>query len=146
MNLGGKINLFKIFQQSNTSSGPAPLPENNEEKVLGAIMHLLPLLGPLVPPHFWIFSILPPLVFWQLKRGQSIYLGAVGLEVINFQINAAGILSLITIITHIPLIGLVCVLVMPLAIISALVLMLLAGFEAYQGKFVRYPWIQRWVK
>lgn len=143
---GSKINLTKLFPPIPTSAGPDPVPKSNDERLLGAMVHLLPIVGPLVPPHLWFFAILPPLVFWRIKRGQSAFLSAVGLEVLNFQIYAAGILSLASILSHIPLIGIICALAMPLAIIAALVLMLVAALECKQGRFVRYPWIQRWVK
>ncbi len=143
---GSKINLTKLFPPTPPSAGPDPVPKSNDERLLGAMVHLLPMVGPLVPPHLWFFAILPPLVFWQIKRGQSVFLSAVGLEVLNFQICAAGILSLVSILSHIPLIGIICALAMPLAIIAALVLMLVAALECKQGRFVRYPWIQRWVK
>lgn len=143
---GSKINLSKVFPPPPPSAGSDPLPKNNDERLLAAMAHLLPMVGPLVPPHFWIFCILPPLVFWQIKRGHSVFLSAVGLEVLNFQICAAGILTLASILSHIPLIGAVFTLAMPLAIIAALVLMFMAALECRQGRFVRYPWIQRWVK
>lgn len=142
----GKINLSKVFPPPTSSAGSDPLPKNNDERVLAAMAHLLPMLGPLVPPHLWIFCILPPLVFWQIKRGHSVFLSAVGLEVLNFQICAAGILTLASILSNIPMIGAVFTLAMPLAIIAALVLMFMAALECRQGRFVRYPWIQRWVK
>jgi hypothetical protein len=89
-----KINLTKLFSPPPASAGTDPAPKNNDERLLGAMVHLLPMVGPLVPPHLWFFAILPPLVFWQIKRGQSVFLSAVGLEVLNFQICAAGVLSL----------------------------------------------------
>lgn len=143
---GSKINLTKIFPPTLPSAGPCPVPQNGDERLLGALIHLLPIVGPLVPPHFWLFAVLPPLIFWQIKRSQSGFLGAVGLEVLNFQICAAGILTLVSILSHVPVIGIICVLAQPLAIIAALVLMLVAALECKQGRFVRYPWIQRWVK
>jgi uncharacterized Tic20 family protein len=143
---GSKINLTKLFPPTPTSAGPDPVPQSNDERLLGAMVHLLPMVGPLVPPHLWLFATLPPLVFWQIKRGQSAFLSALGLEVLNFQICAAGVLSLSSILCHIPLVGLVFALAMPLAIISVLVLMLVAALECKHGRFVRYPWIQRWVK
>jgi uncharacterized Tic20 family protein len=141
-----KINLTKLFSPPPASAGTDPAPKNNDERLLGAMVHLLPMVGPLVPPHLWFFAILPPLVFWQIKRGQSVFLSAVGLEVLNFQICAAGVLSLGSILSHVPLIGIVFALAMPLAMIAALVLMLMAALECKQGRFIRYPWIQRWVK
>jgi uncharacterized Tic20 family protein len=141
-----KINLTKLFPPPPSSAGPDPVPKSNDERLLGALVHLLPMVGPLVPPHLWLFAILPPLVFWQIKRGQSVFVNAVGLEVLNFQICVAGILTLASIFCYIPLIGIVFALAMPIAIIAALVLMLVAALECKQGRFIRYPWIQRWVK
>ncbi len=145
MFLGSKINLTKLFPPPLSSGGPDPVPKSNDERLLGAMVHLLPIVGPLVPPHLWLFAILPPLVFWKIKRGQSVFLSAVGLEVLNFQICVAGVLTLASILCYIPLIGIVFALAMPLAIIAALVLMLVAALECKQGRFIRYPWIQRWV-
>ncbi len=86
---GSKINLTKLFPPPPPSAGPDPAPKSNDERLLGAMVHLLPMVGPLVPPHLWFFAILPPLLIWQIKRGQSVFLSAVGLEVLNFQICAA---------------------------------------------------------
>ncbi len=141
----GKIKLSKVFPPP-PSGGLDPAPKDNDERLLAAMAHLLPMVGPLVPPHLWIFAILPPFLFWQIKRSQSVFLGAVGLEVLNFQICAAGVLTLASILSHIPLIGIVLTLAMPMAVIAALVLMLVAALECRQGRFIRYPWIQRWVK
>ena len=146
MFFGGKIDLSKVFPSQPSAQGPEPLPKNNDERLLAAIAHLLPMVGPLVPPHFWIFGIVPPLVFWQLKRGQSAFLCAVGLEVLNFQIWVVGLLTMASVLRHLPLIGGVLAVVIPLAIISALVLMMMAALECKQGRFVRYPWVQRIVK
>lgn len=114
--------------------------------MLGALAHALPIVGLLVPPHYWLFTILPPLIFWQIKRGQNTFLAAVGLEVLNFQICASGLLTLVSILSFIPLLGVLFTLAMPLAVIAVLVLMLLAAVESWGGKFVRYRWIQRFVK
>lgn len=146
MSSGSKINLTKIFQPSALPSGPDPAPKNNEDRMLGTLAHVLPMVGPLVPPHYWMFSILPPLIFWQVKRGQNIFLGAVGQEVLNFQICAAGILTVVSILSFIPLLGIVFTLSIPLAVIAVLVLMLMAALESWGGKFVRYRWIKRFVK
>ncbi len=146
MSSGSKINLTKVFQPPTLSAGPDPTPKGSEDRLLGALAHLLPIVGPLVPPHYWMFSILPPLIFWQVKRGQNFFLSAVGLEVLNFQICSAVILTLASILSFIPLIGIIFTLAMPLSIIAVLVLMLLAALECWQGKFVRYRWILRYVK
>ncbi|MDB6005886.1 MAG: hypothetical protein JWR15_2873 [Prosthecobacter sp.] len=146
MSPGSKINLTKIFQPSPLPTGPDPVPKNNEDRMIGTLAHVLPIVGPLVPPHYWIFAILPPLILWQLKRGQNLFLSAVGQEVLNFQICAAGILTVASILSFIPLLGFVFALAMPLAVIAVLVLMLMAALESWAGKFVRYKWIQRFVK
>lgn len=143
---GSKINLTKLFPPTPSPVGHDPVPKNNDERLLGAMVHLLPMVGPFIPPHLWFFAILPPLVIWRIKRGNSVFLSAVGLEVLNFQICAAGVLTMASILCHIPLIGIVFALVMPLAIIAALVLMLVAALECKQGRFVHYPWIQRFIK
>jgi len=142
----GKINLSKVFHPPPQMGGSDPLPKDNNERILGAVAHLLPLVGPMMPPHLWILAILPPLIFWQVKRVSSIYLGAVGKEVLNFQLHAAGVLTLMSILGFIPLLGIVFTLSVTLVGISALVLMLIAAVECRQGKFFRYPWIQRPVK
>jgi uncharacterized Tic20 family protein len=141
-----KIDITKLFPPPAGATGPDPTPKSEDERLLGAMVHLLPVLGPLVPPHVWLFAIVPPLVIWQINRAQSSFLSAVGLEVLNFQICAACILSLASILGNIPLIGIIFVLARPLGIIAALALMFVAALECKQGKFVRYPWIQRWVK
>jgi uncharacterized Tic20 family protein len=142
----GKINLSKVFAPPRPSGGPDPQPKDNNERMLGTVAHLLPLIGPLLPPHLWLLAILPPLIFWEVKRGQSAYLGAVGKEVLNFQLHVAGVLTLASMLGFIPLLGIIFTLAVTLAGVIALVLMLMAAVECRQGKFFRYPWIQRPVK
>ena len=141
-----KINLSKVFASAPSPTSPDPLPKNNDERLIAVIAHLLPIIGPVVPPHFWIFSILPPLLFWQIKRHQSLFLAAVAMEVLNFQICAAGLLTLAAILSHIPHIGVIFAAVIPLGLIAMIAFMTAAAMECKQGKFFRYPWIQRWVK
>jgi uncharacterized Tic20 family protein len=131
------------MELSSTTSSEASylLPKNKNEQKLAAMAHLLPLLGLLVPPHLWIFCTLPPLIFWQFKRGHNVFLSAVGLESLIFQIWVSAILTLVYILSHIPLIGAVFALALPLAIITVLALMFKAAMECKQGRFPRYPWI-----
>lgn len=101
----GKFNLSKALASPPPLGGSDPHPRDNNERVLGAVAHLLPLLGPLLPPHIWLLIVLPPLILWQVKRKQSVYLGAVGKEVLNFQLHAAGVLTLASILGFIPVLN-----------------------------------------
>lgn len=43
---GSKINLTKLFPPTPASAGPDPVPQSNDERLLGAMAHLLPMVGP----------------------------------------------------------------------------------------------------
>jgi uncharacterized Tic20 family protein len=141
-----KINLRKIFPPLPTGGGLTPQPKDRNERVLGAMAHLMPVLGPILPPHIWILTLLPPFVFWQIKRGQSQYLGAVGKEVLNFQIQTGGILSLSSLMGLIPTLGMLFNLAVTMGCCMALVLMAMAAVDSVQGKFFYYPWVHRLIK
>ncbi len=109
------------------------------------VMHLIPIIGTMIPPHIGILAVLPPLIFWLLKRDTSPYLNEMGKEVINFQINVGAIITVFELAMFVPFLG--C-LVLPLVIalgIAALVIMIMAAIAVNGGKFYRYPWILRFV-
>ncbi len=70
--------------------GQDPQPESAEEKTLGLVMYLLPLLGlfSLRSSGAQGVALVAPLVLWLIKKDQSRYLDMAGKEVVNFNICA----------------------------------------------------------
>ncbi|MDF0733346.1 DUF4870 domain-containing protein [Pseudomonas entomophila] len=100
--------------------------------------HFSALLGLVVP----LGHLLGPVVMWVWKREVDPFVDAHGKEALNFQINVT-------------LAGFVCFLLMVLVIgfvllavlaVAVLILIILAGVRANEGKAYRYPWIWRPIK
>ncbi len=115
---------------------PLPSPEARRWAMLchyaAFCWFLLPMIG----------NVLGPLILWQLKRESDPFIDDQGREALNFQITfsvwmmIAGILAWVIIgFALIPLISLV-----------ALVLVIIAGMRANEGKRYRYPFCWRVLK
>ncbi|HEP8701179.1 TPA: DUF4870 domain-containing protein, partial [Pseudomonas aeruginosa] len=84
-------------------------------------------------------SLLGPLIVWQLKRESDPFVDAQGKEALNFQITVALAMFvsflLMLVVIGFFLLGLVC--------LAALVLTIIAGIKANEGKAYRYPFCLR---
>ncbi|MFP8293462.1 DUF4870 domain-containing protein [Pseudomonas aeruginosa] len=87
-------------------------------------------------------SLLGPLIVWQLKRESDPFVDAQGKEALNFQITVALAMFvsflLMLVVIGFFLLGLVC--------LAALVLTIIAGIKANEGKAYRYPFCLRLIK
>ena len=96
---------------------------------------------------FWflvpmIGNVLGPLIVWQLKKDMDPFVDEQGKEALNFQITFSILLmicgALAWILIGFPLMALISVV--------ALVLVVIAGIRANEGKHYRYPFCWRIVK
>ncbi|MBX8546091.1 DUF4870 domain-containing protein [Pseudomonas cichorii] len=87
-------------------------------------------------------NLLGPLIIWQLKKDADSFLDAQGKEALNFQITVsiASVVSMLlfVVVIGIPLLALVC--------IGAMVLTVIAGIKANDGRDYRYPFTWRALK
>ena len=57
---------------------------SSEERTLGVLLHLSPLIGYMLP---FFGNIVAPLILWSLKKNESEFVNLHGKEAINFQIS-----------------------------------------------------------
>jgi len=126
-----------------SSTTPPPLPVTasaaSNIRTWAALCHASALLGVFLhfPGH-----LLPPLIIWLAKRGESPELDAHGKEAVNFQISML-IYNVVAALFCLVLIGFVFLVV--LWIVNA-VLVIIAAIQASEGKFYRYPMTIRFIQ
>ena len=112
---------------------------SKEEKMWGMFCHLAALAGYIGIPFG---NIIGPLVVWLIKKEEFKFVADQGKESLNFQISVtiyaiiAGILSFILI--GIPLLIII--------LVGNIVLVIMAGIKANDGKAYRYPATIRIIK
>jgi uncharacterized Tic20 family protein len=124
-----------------TSSAPATVsaPVITTVRSWNALCHASALLGVLLhfPGH-----LLPPLIVWLAKRGDSPEIDAHGKESLNFQISML-IYNAVAFVFCLVLIGFVFLAI--LWVLNA-VLVIIASIHASDGKFYRYPMTIRFIQ
>jgi len=116
----------------------APVTENQEERTMGMLCHLLALAGYVIP----FGNIIGPLILWLVKKDQFPFVNDQGKEALNFQISIT-IYAIVSAILAMVVIGI------PLLIavgIFGLVEIVLASVKANQGIPYRYPLTIRFIK
>lgn len=85
------------------------------------------------------FPIIGPLVIWLVKKDSMPFVNSQGKEALNFQITMliAAVVLIVTIIG---------IILLPVLGIANLVLSLIAGLKAHEGKDYRYPFALRLIK
>jgi uncharacterized protein len=125
------------------TSSPPPLPVSAPAlpnvRTWCAICHASALLGVFLhfPGH-----IIPPLIIWLLKRGDSPEIDAHGKEAVNFQLSML-IYNLVAAVFCLVLVGFVFLAV--LWVLNA-VFVIIAAIQASDGKFYRYPITIRFIQ
>jgi uncharacterized protein len=125
------------------TSSPPPLPVSAPAlptvRTWCAICHASALLGVFLhfPGH-----IIPPLIVWLLKRGDSPEIDAHGKEAVNFQLSML-IYNLVAGVFCLVLVGFVFLAV--LWVLNA-VFVIIAAIQASDGKFYRYPMTIRFIQ
>jgi uncharacterized protein len=111
------------------SPTPPTLPSsavNQDEKILGIVMHVLCLIG---------FPIIGPLVIWLMKKDQSAYLDSQGRELLNFQISYL-LYGFVAFLLFFVLIGFV---LLPVVVIATIILTIIGIVRAAEGQVYRFP-------
>ncbi|SDR32242.1 DUF1707 and DUF4870 domain-containing protein [Thermostaphylospora chromogena] len=127
--------MEELYGPASAHFAPAPpqpaggLVSSNERLGAGAA-HLLPLLG---------FPILGPLIVMLASGKTAPFARSHAVEALNFQLTVLGA----SIVLSITLVGLV---LLPMVLIAALVLGIVAGVKGIEGKPYRYPLTVRLVK
>lgn len=109
-----------------------------EARKWALIAHLSGFLGCLIP----FGSLIGPLLVWQLKKDQDVFIDDQGKEAMNFQISVA-IAALLCVLLMVIVIGFLLIWVV---IIGAVILMIIAAIKANEGKAYRYPFCWRIIK
>lgn len=108
---------------------PANLTPSNDEKNIATVTHL----------GGTVFSFIPSLIVWILKKDDSVYLGDQAKEALNFQITML-IAQFIACILVWILIGF---LLIPLVWIFNIVFCIIAAISTSKGETYRYPFCLR---
>lgn len=116
---------------------PLPVP-SREVRQWAMFCHLSALLGIWIP----FGSLIGPLILWQVKREMDPFIDDQGKEALNFQITVA-IAAAICLLLMVVVIGFF---LFGLLAIGALVLTIIAGVKANEGKAYRYPFTWRLIK
>lgn len=116
-----------------------PVPTASKEaRQWGMFCHFAAFLGLVFP----FGNLLGPLIVWQLKKDTDPFVDDQGKEALNFQITVA-VAMLISFLLVFVVVGLILVWLVGIA---ALVLTIIAGIKANEGKAYRYPFCWRVVK
>ena len=87
-------------------------------------------------------SLLGPLIVWQVKKDLDPFVDAQGKEALNFQISVA----LAMVLCFLLMVVLIGFPLLALVGIAALVLTVIAGIKANEGRAYRYPFCWRLIK
>jgi hypothetical protein len=117
----------------------APQAVSKEEQNWAMICHLSALAGFLIP----FGNLLGPLLVWLIKRAEMPLVETNGKEALNFQITVTIAMAISGLLIFV-LVGFV---LMPIVVIGALVLTIMAAVKVSNGEFdYRYPWSLRLLK
>ncbi|KII34537.1 MULTISPECIES: DUF4870 domain-containing protein [Pseudomonas] len=114
---------------------PTPSPEARQWAMF---CHLSAFLGVWLP----FGHLIGPLILWQWKRDTDPFIDAQGKEALNFQITVA----LVSGICYLLMLILIGFALLPLVLIGAIVLSIIAGLKANDGLPYRYPFTWRLIK
>lgn len=104
---------------------------SSDERTWGILVHASAFVGLVFP----MGHLLVPLLIWLIKRDESDFVDANGMEAVNFQLSMT-IYVLVSVILIVLLIGLVLV---PLLAVVWFALVILASIRASEGEVYRYP-------
>jgi uncharacterized Tic20 family protein len=109
-----------------------------QDRTWVTLCHLSALVGLLGVPFG---NVIGPLVVWLLKRNESTAVDFHGKEALNFQIS----MSLYTILAGLTCLALIGFVLLPAALITNLVLIIIASIKASNGESYRYPLTIRFI-
>lgn len=110
-----------------------------EARKWALIAHLSGFLVCVLP---FVGNLIGPLLVWQLKKDQDVFIDDQGKEALNFQITV----TLASLISGLLMLVLIGFLLMAIVFIGAVVLMIIAAIKANEGQAYRYPFCWRIIK
>ncbi|HBX56182.1 DUF4870 domain-containing protein [Pseudomonas sp. UBA2684] len=116
---------------------PLPVP-SQEARQWAMFCHFAAFLGFVFP----FGNLIGPLIVWQIKKDSDPFVDAQGKEALNFQISVA-IAFMVSVLLMLVVVGF---LLASLVAIGAIVLTIIAGIKANEGRAYRYPFCWRLVK
>ncbi|MDK1011203.1 MAG: DUF4870 domain-containing protein [Actinomycetota bacterium] len=120
-----------MSDESETSPGPQDVP--SESRVWAIVAHMLPVVS---------LPVLGALFVWMIKRDEDPFIEEHSREALNFQISVAIYLGISTIL----MVLIIGFLLIPIILIGAFVLAILASVKASNGEPYRYMLSIRFVK
>lgn len=111
------------------------------DKELGIVMHLLPLVGFLLP-NVPVLNLVAPLALWLFKRAESPYLDEQGKEVLNFQIT----ISIAAFVSALLLFVCIGAFLLPVVAIALVIFSIIGAVKASEKKIYRFPLSLRLIK
>lgn len=121
------------MEEQNVSPTPSP-----EARQWAMFCHFAAFAGLLIP----FGNLLGPLIVWQIKRELDPFVDDQGKEALNFHITVS-IAALVCMLLAVVVIGF---LLLPILGLVALVLTVIGGIKANEGKAYRYPLCWRLIK
>ena len=113
--------------------------ENQQERTMAMLCHLLAFAGLVVPPFG---HILGPLIVWLMKKDTSELVNDQGKESLNFQIS----LTIYGLVATIPLFMIGLPIAISLLVVFGVVMVIMASIKANEGERYRYPLTLRLIK
>ena len=118
-----------------------------EDRTWGMVCHFISFIGFVSSIGTPIGNVVGPLIIWVLKKDTSLFVDAHGKESMNFQISMSIYLFIFGVLAFIPFIGwFIFAPLYGLLLILNLILVLLAGIKANEGKSYKYPMTIRFIK
>lgn len=105
--------------------------QDNEINQWNLLIHLSQLSGFVIP----LGNIIVPLILWQIKKDEDIYIDQHGKEVINWQISLL-LYSIISLILSLFFIGLLFLIILAFVYV---VFAIIGAVKAKDGELLRYP-------
>lgn len=114
--------------------GPPRVTDHNLEM----LCHILALAGFIFP----FGNVIAPLIVWLIKRDLYPSVDAHGKESLNFQIS----MTIWTILAGLSMLAVIGFLLLPIAVVTNVVLVIIASIKASNGELYRYPLTIRFLK
>lgn len=106
----------------------------DDQRTYTLLMHLSLLGASVIGP----FTILIPIIMWQMKKDESAFVDDHGREAVNFQISMM-IYSVLGAVLAVITLGLAAILVVPFVTVLSIVGMIMAALAANRSEYFRYP-------
>jgi uncharacterized protein len=130
---------------NDTVQPPVMSPDESNARMWNMLCHLSALAGLFFP----FGNLLGPLIVWQIKKNEIPSVDEHGKQALNFQLTvaiAAFALAIVGFITAFICIGYVVLLAAGAVAVAGIVLSVIAGINANNGKPIKYPYTLTLIK